>query len=222
MFMKTTSNKGLSEKSKGSYKDGSAIGISPFYFVTRIVKYLNKIMSGSSLNRWWHLKNKVRERIEKYTIYVLQCENGKYYVGSTKNKKRRFKQHQSDRGGSRWTRLNRPICVLKEYKRVPEAYHLGMEAKITAEFMLKYGVNNVRGAMFCKAIEYTLADLDALTGFLGHYNEMSYDNVRDYLSQRLPRPEYNKKSWQNKKKARKGKKQYRNKKSLPTDSSESV
>lgn len=129
---------------------------------------------------WW-----VRKLTTRYTIYVLECEHGKYYVGSTINQKRRLRQHQSERGGSKWTRLHKPLGVLREYKRIPTAYYLGMEAKVTAQTMLQYGVNNVRGAMFAEPRNYTLADVRALTGFLGHYNDMNYKDVRYRLEREL-------------------------------------
>lgn len=134
----------------------------------------------------WSLKRAIRARTEKYTIYVLECENGKFYVGSTSHKRQRFKQHMGTRGGSMWTRMHKVIRVLKQYKRVPSAYYLGLEAKVTAEYMLKFGVNNVRGAMFAQTRQYTQDDLEALTGFLGHYNDLKYTDVASALQKTLP------------------------------------
>jgi len=57
---------------------------------------------------------------------------------------------------------------------------------VTAELMLEFGVNNVRGSMFCSPREYHLGDIDALTKFLGHYNDLSYRKVQQRLSQTLP------------------------------------
>eukprot|EP00521_Asterionellopsis_glacialis_P018305 CAMPEP_0195304742 /NCGR_PEP_ID=MMETSP0707-20130614/35048_1 /TAXON_ID=33640 /ORGANISM="Asterionellopsis glacialis, Strain CCMP134" /LENGTH=116 /DNA_ID=CAMNT_0040368663 /DNA_START=544 /DNA_END=894 /DNA_ORIENTATION=+ len=52
--------------------------------------------------------------------------------------------------------------------------------------MLEFGVNNVRGAMFSVSRNYTVDDVTALTGFLGHYNELSYQDVEKALQQTLP------------------------------------
>jgi putative endonuclease len=128
----------------------------------------------------------IRTYTERYTIYVLECEDGKYYVGSTSHRKQRFRQHLTKRGGSSWTRQHKPIRVVKEYKRVPELYYLGLEAKVTAECMLEYGINNVRGAMFALTRNYTVTDLGALTGFLGHYNNLNYKELSIYLQRTLP------------------------------------
>eukprot|EP00527_Entomoneis_sp_CCMP2396_P006038 CAMPEP_0198143048 /NCGR_PEP_ID=MMETSP1443-20131203/5669_1 /TAXON_ID=186043 /ORGANISM="Entomoneis sp., Strain CCMP2396" /LENGTH=342 /DNA_ID=CAMNT_0043806185 /DNA_START=248 /DNA_END=1276 /DNA_ORIENTATION=- len=135
---------------------------------------------------WSNWKAFWRSKIEKYTIYVLQCEEGKYYVGSTSYFQKRMKQHSSAKGGSVWTKRYKPVRVLKEYKRVPAAYHLGLEAQVTAQYMLEHGVNNVRGAMFAQVKMYTQQDLDALVGFLGHYNDLKYGPLRDVLQQTLP------------------------------------
>ena len=61
-----------------------------------------------------------------------------------------------------------------------------MEAKITAELMLQFGINNVRGAMFSETRNYTIADIDSLTAFLGHFNDLSYAHVRSTLKEALP------------------------------------
>ncbi|KAL7462411.1 hypothetical protein ACHAXS_002787 [Conticribra weissflogii] len=131
------------------------------------------------------IKSTIRLLVEKGTIYVLECENGKYYVGSTKNRRQRFREH-TRRRGCKWTREHKPIRVLREYRRIPLKYLLGMESRVTAELMLEFGVNNVRGSMFCSPREYHLGDIDALTKFLGHYNDLSYRKVQQRLSQTLP------------------------------------
>ena len=87
---------------------------------------------------------------------------------------------------SKWTRAHRPIGVFTEYKRIPSKYVLGMESQVTAEYMYKYGVNNVRGASFCKARDFTKDDLSDLTAFLGHYNQLSYAHLNKELRKVLP------------------------------------
>lgn len=135
----------------------------------------------------FRLKKLIRYAIEKHTIYVLECESGKFYVGSTSHRRQRRRQHfESNRGGSAFTRLYRPIRVHAEYRRIPQRYYLGMEAKITAQQMLLHGINNVRGAMFSETRNYTMADIDSLTAFLGHFNDLSYAHVRSTLKESLP------------------------------------
>ena len=127
----------------------------------------------------------LRRLLEGRTIYVLECAHGKYYVGSTTDRRRRYREHASRRG-SRWTRVHPPVAVRREYRRVPRAYLPGMESRVTAEMMLAHGVNNVRGSMFCGTRDYHAGDLDALTKFLGHYNDLDYGEVYAGLRATLP------------------------------------
>ena len=135
----------------------------------------------------FRMKKAVRYLVEKHTIYALECEGGKYYVGSTSHRRQRYRQHMhSDRGGSAFTRLHKPLRVCAEHRRIPRKFYLGMEAQITAEYMLQFGINNVRGAMFAETREYTMADLDSLTAFIGHYADLNYSFIRSTLQESLP------------------------------------
>lgn len=44
-----------------------------------------------------------------FWIYILECENGAYYTGYTKNLVRRFRQHVDGTAGVKYTRSNRPV-----------------------------------------------------------------------------------------------------------------
>ncbi len=57
-------------------------------------------------------------------MYILECSDGSYYVGSTKNLDQRFVQHQSGRG-SRYTSGRLPVKLVygEEYDRVSDAYY---------------------------------------------------------------------------------------------------
>jgi predicted GIY-YIG superfamily endonuclease len=79
------------------------------------------------------------------TIYTLQLEDGKYYVGKTADLPKRFKEHR-DGNGSAWTRVHRPIKVLDARKMTSESD----ENAVTREMMKKYGVENVRGGSYCQ------------------------------------------------------------------------
>lgn len=133
------------------------------------------------LKNVWNSSKQWFKRRKGVTIYVLECEKNKYYVGCTTNMKRRLQEHLSKRGGSSWTRRFRPKRIVKEYRRVPYAYYLGKEAQVTAELMMQYGVNNVRGAMFTGCRPFTADDVSALTGFLGHFNNLDYRELTGEL-----------------------------------------
>ena len=132
---------------------------------------------------------KVYRLIFSNSVYVLQLKEGKYYVGSTtRSVKVRFKEHTQGHGGSKFTRRYKPVSVLEYYRRVPTRYLCGEEARITSEMMLKYGVNNVRGAMFSDPPEklYHKGDVEQLARFLGHHLALDYKELHEKLDAELP------------------------------------
>jgi hypothetical protein len=83
------------------------------------------------------------KRSHKGSIYVLELENGKYYVGSTNNFERRYQEHLNGEGSS-WTKIHKPVKIL-EVNPWNSPYD---EDNKTKELMAKYGVNNVRGGSY--------------------------------------------------------------------------
>ena len=57
-----------------------------------------------------------------FYVYVLQCEDGTYYTGCTKNMRSRFRQHEKGRG-ARYTRVHKPekIVHVEEYPTLRKA-----------------------------------------------------------------------------------------------------
>ncbi len=56
-------------------------------------------------------------------MYILECADGSYYVGSTKNLERRVTEHMSGLG-SRYTSGRLPVKLVygEEYDRISDAY----------------------------------------------------------------------------------------------------
>jgi len=56
-------------------------------------------------------------------VYILECSDGSYYVGSTRDLERRFVEHASGIGAI-YTRTRLPVVLVfaEEYARVDEAY----------------------------------------------------------------------------------------------------
>ena len=77
------------------------------------------------------------------TVYALQLENGKIYVGKSDNVEQRIRSHFNG-SGSAWTQKHAPVKVLEIRENVSRFE----EDKMTKEYMEKYGVDNVRGGAY--------------------------------------------------------------------------
>jgi len=78
-------------------------------------------------------------------VYVIQCENDKWYIGHTDRPGiERLLEHFSGKG-SEWTKLHRPIytiCCIPGTKKDEDI--------LTLLYMLHYGWDNVRGGSWCR------------------------------------------------------------------------
>jgi predicted GIY-YIG superfamily endonuclease len=127
------------------------------------------------------------------TIYALQLQNDKYYIGKTHRgigADIRFQEHKSGHG-SEWTKLYEPISILESY----EHDSTFEEDVLTKKYMIKYGIENVRGGSYTKIIldEWQVKSLehefksvnDACykCGKEGHFaSECRHYNMNLYLS----------------------------------------
>lgn len=57
-------------------------------------------------------------------VYILRCNDGSYYVGSTTNLEERLRQHNDDVLGAAYTRRRRPVVLIwhAEFSSIAEAY----------------------------------------------------------------------------------------------------
>ena len=63
------------------------------------------------------------------TVYILQGENGKYYVGSTNDLVRRLKQHSQGHTWSTQRLKNFKLVFSQEYQSLPEARAIELRLK---------------------------------------------------------------------------------------------
>lgn len=82
------------------------------------------------------------ESDDQLYIYILKLEKDKYYVGSTINVHKRFKQHMNG-SGSAWTKKYKPIEVLESFPG--DCFD---EDKTLKVYMSKFGIGNVRGGSY--------------------------------------------------------------------------
>ena len=76
-------------------------------------------------------------------VYVLKLQGGNYYVGKSDDVIGRFQEHMSGTG-SAWTRKHKPLSIMESREGV-NAFE---EDKVTKEYMLKYGIDKVRGGAY--------------------------------------------------------------------------
>lgn len=80
-----------------------------------------------------------------FWVYVLECEESKYYVGYTSNLRKRFDEHASGPGGSNQTYYYKPICVRHIEGYIDAQSAKEAEKNWTLDLKKLKGKNNVRG-----------------------------------------------------------------------------
>ena len=83
-------------------------------------------------------------------LYVLKLDNDRYYIGITRNLNARLAEHFEGKG-SKWTRKHKAISLEKV---IYPADEVGLEDKITAEYIDLYGSNKIRGGWYSSSKEY--------------------------------------------------------------------
>lgn len=93
-------------------------------------------------------KNKLKKPI---VLYALKLEDEKYYIGLTRNITKRFISHKKGMG-SWWTKIYQPIEIIEIRKTniISESEASKLEDKMTIEYAIKYGTDNVRGGGYCQ------------------------------------------------------------------------
>jgi len=78
------------------------------------------------------------------SVYVLQLQNGKFYVGKSQDPMKRIHEHMAG-GGSAWTSLH-PVANVVSIAPATSDFS---EHEQTLKCMREHGIDNVRGDSFC-------------------------------------------------------------------------
>ena len=70
-----------------------------------------------------------RKSKETWHLYILQCSDGSFYTGITKDIERRLKEHNQGRA-SRYTRARRPVRLLYQETCLDRTAALVRECKV--------------------------------------------------------------------------------------------
>lgn len=62
-------------------------------------------------------------------VYILLCNDGSYYIGSTNNLEKRFKDHVDGNGG-RYTRSHKPLRIVYKEELATKSEALKREAQL--------------------------------------------------------------------------------------------
>ncbi|CAB4444270.1 unnamed protein product [Rhizophagus irregularis] len=104
------------------------------------------------------------------TVYVLECNNNKYYIGKTSRSVNiRFKELRNG-SGSEWTRQYRPIRIVESEKTV----NLHLELNKTLDYMNEYGIDNVRGSCY-SSVNLSKTEKRSIRQLLSSRNDSCYN-----------------------------------------------
>lgn len=102
---------------------------------------------------------KINNSKRNYWLYVLECENKKYYVGVTsKTPKERFQEHAKGIRSANWTLKYKPIRIIDQKNLGQRTYSEAQtyENKVVRAYIKKVGANSVRGGDLTDIQDYTI------------------------------------------------------------------
>jgi len=73
-----------------------------------------------------------RKTKDGYYVYVLECENGSFYIGQTENLPKRWEEHITGKGAN-WTKAHKPVKIIHH------EYYKSREEAVDREQKLKTG-----------------------------------------------------------------------------------
>ena len=101
------------------------------------------------------------------SVYILQLAGGKYYVGYSRGVEKRVQEHFNGTG-SEWTKIHKPLKVVT---CLPG--DLELENAMTKKYMIKYGIDNVRGGAY-SSVKLSDSVLRVLKQEISHLSDLCF------------------------------------------------
>lgn len=95
-------------------------------------------------------KDELRIRVPNFKVYYIKCENNAWFVGITnKSLEERLQEHIDYMDEKTvWTRIHKPLSIHLHNQFQTKEEAKNNENSLLLLFMIKYGINNVRGGKF--------------------------------------------------------------------------
>lgn len=80
-------------------------------------------------------------------LYVLRLQGDNWYIGSSRDVEKRFKQHNTHNKGAKWTAKHKPIEIVETFdtKTAHDSEACKQEDDLTIQYAIKYCAKRVRG-----------------------------------------------------------------------------
>ena len=65
-----------------------------------------------------------------YSVYMVECRDGTFYTGISKDVDRRVREHNTSKRGARYTRSRRPVKIVWSGIKVPLTEAMQAERKL--------------------------------------------------------------------------------------------
>ena len=71
----------------------------------------NKLIRTRQMSEWYVMQKK-RLANEKWFVYIVECSDGTFYTGITKDLSKRILEHNLGKRGAKYTRARRPVKLV--------------------------------------------------------------------------------------------------------------
>lgn len=120
-------------------------------------------------------------------VYVLLCQQDKYYVGISKDPEERLRQHSDLEDlakGAAWTKVYPPVRMF----HIEKASSRFDEDKVTKMCMATYGIDNVRGGAYCR-LDLSKYERMLILHEIKNANRVCYNcDAKTHLAKDCPHP----------------------------------